>query len=42
MSGWFNEYYILAFIVMPIVVVAIGLGAAWLHGYSTRKGWEDK
>jgi hypothetical protein len=42
MNHWFNEFYVLAFIITPAVVVAIGWGAAWLHGYSLKKGWEDK
>lgn len=37
-----NEYSIIAFVVMPAAVVALGWGAVWLHGWSHRKGDEHR
>jgi hypothetical protein len=37
-----NDYFLLAFVVMPALVVALGLGAYWLHGWSMRNGREDR
>lgn len=37
-----NEYFILAFIITPAIVVAIGWGAVLLHERSLRNGKEDR
>jgi len=42
MSGWFNEYFILAFIITPAFVVALGWGAVVLHERSVRSGKADR
>lgn len=42
MSGWFNEYYILAFIITPAFVVALGYVAVLLHERSLRNGRKDE
>jgi len=32
-----NEYFVLAFIIMPAVVVALGWGAVFLHEWHLRR-----
>ena len=34
---WLNEYWLLAFVFTPAIVVALGWGAAFLHLYQSRR-----
>jgi len=34
---WRNEYWLLAFVITPAIVVAIGWGAVLLHLYASRR-----
>ena len=34
---WLNEYWLLAFVITPAIVVALGWGAVFLHEYQSRR-----